>query len=73
MENENLDSLDIRDFVDGIQVYSQHELRIGRKILNDLNIDPERDDDIIIHCSSADFQSFIARIIMTALNTKKFY
>lgn len=73
MENENLDYLDIKDYVDGIEVYCKHELRIGRKILKDLNIDPDRDDDINIHCSSGDFQRFIARIIMTTLNTKKHY
>lgn len=74
MEDNNYDYLDIKDFIGGVGVFlSPHELKIGRKILNELNIDPEREDDINIHCSSSEFQNFIARIIMISLYTKKTY
>ncbi|MFC0263816.1 hypothetical protein [Fontibacter flavus] len=74
MEDENFDYLDINEFISDVGVFlTPHELKIGRKILNDLDIDPDREDDIHLHCSSSEFQNFIARIIMTALYTKKTY
>lgn len=74
MEEENYNYLDITEFIREIRKFPYRqplELKIGYKILKDLNIDPERDDDINIHCSSADFHNFLARIIMTTLNFQK--
>ncbi|MCH7410184.1 hypothetical protein MM239_12320 [Belliella sp. DSM 111904] len=65
MEETNRDTyyLDIKDYGDKAEPINNIERKIGLKILDDLYIDPEEDNEVIIHCTTNEFLGFLARII----------